>query len=75
MRSNQADRIEDTVSVQKSVGLRTDANSERNSLSICFGLEYDSVPRVRIESTDMDLRKLLYHLRGHGQRKQQSKGK
>ena len=73
MRSNQTDRIKDTISVEKGAGLRTDANGKGHSLPICFGLEYDSVPRIRIESADMDLRKILCHLRSGRQRKKQSK--
>ena len=73
MRSNQANRIKDAISVEKGAGLRTDANGKGHSLPICFGLEYDSVPRVRIESADMDFRKLLCHLRSERQRNKQSK--
>lgn len=73
MRSNQTDRIKDSISVQKGVGLRTDANGKGHSLPICIGLEYDSVPRIRIESADMNLRKILYRLRSDRQRKKQSK--
>jgi hypothetical protein len=75
MRSDQTDRIKDAISVQKGVGLRTDANVKGHSLPVCFGLEYDSVPRIRIESTDMDLRKIVWHLRSDRERKKQSKEK
>jgi hypothetical protein len=68
MRSNQTDRIKDAISVQKGVGLRTDANGKGHSLSICFGLEYDPVPRIRIVGADMDLRKIWCHLRSERQR-------
>ena len=72
MRSNQTDRIKDAISVEKGAGLRTDANGKGHSLPICFGLEYDPVPRIRIVCADMDLRKILCHLRSERQRKKQS---
>ena len=75
MRSNQTDRIKDAISVEKGAGLRTDANGKGHSLPICFGLEYDSVPRIRIESADMEIRKILGRLRSERQRKKQSKEK
>jgi hypothetical protein len=73
VRSNQTDRIKDAISVEKGAGLRTDANGKGHSLPRRFGLEYDSVPRIRIESADMDLGKILCHLRSERQRKKQSK--
>jgi len=75
MRSNQTDGAKDAISVEKGVGLRTDSNGKGHSLPICFGLEYDSVPRIRIVGADMDVRKILCHLRSERQRKKQSKEK
>jgi hypothetical protein len=73
MGSNQTDRIKDAIAIEEGVGLRTKANGKGHSLPVCLGLEYDSVPRIRIESADMHLGEIFSNLRNERYRKKESK--